>query len=61
MKAKKIIAIAVVLVVAGGVVWLFTGKWEKFDRVFAFLLSFFVTPIIGIPLTKFIFSNFWND
>ena len=40
-------------------VWLFTGKWEKFDRVLAFGLSFFVTPIIGIPLTK-ILSRFWH-
>ena len=39
-------------------VWLFTGKWEKFDRVFAFGLSCLVTPIIGIPLTK-ILSRFW--
>jgi hypothetical protein len=40
-------------------VWLFTGKWEKFDRVFAFGLSCLVTPIIGIPLTK-ILSRFWH-
>ena len=34
MKAKKIIAIAVVLVVAGGVVWLFTGKSKKREIVY---------------------------
>ena len=34
MKAKKIIAIAVVLVVAGGVVWLFTGKSQKREIVY---------------------------
>ncbi len=35
-------------------IWLFTGKWEMFERVFAFGLSCFVTPIIGIPLAKFL-------
>lgn len=39
-------------------VWLFTGKWEKSDRAMAFGMSYYFTPIIGIPLMK-ILSRFW--
>lgn len=40
-------------------VWLFTGKWEKPDRLGVFLLSCFITPIFGFPF-YLILKHFWG-